>query len=440
MRPAPLPLLLALIWAWPQEPVGPPPGPSELLAEIGLRFSPQALADLLAASPRPSLPPSPGNPWADDLDAARLGQRLFFDPGLSWGGSTNCASCHPPNRLFTNGVMDLRGPEALRRQSPTLVDAAYLPWLGWTGSSDSLWSQALGPLEDVTEHDGNRVAFVHHLAEDPTLSGAYTGVFGPLPSAEERALWPREAKPVPSRPNHRLERAWQGMDAAQQQAASRVLANIGKAIEAYERRLLSGPAPFDAFVAGLSRGDRAARDQFGLAAARGAWVFFERARCQRCHSGPLFSDGDFHDNRAPVLEPERDDPGRALGLAKLAASPFNAWGPFGDPRLPAPQLPAAESQRGLWRTAPLRNLARPGGYTHEGQLPSLAAVIEHYSSLERARPADPTRPAEVEPLHLSAAERADLELFLRSLQGPPPPEDWRQRPRSEPSGEGQVER
>ena len=429
---------LALAGPWLQEPqIQPPlpaPGPADLLAEIGLEFSSAALADLLAASPRPPLPPSPGNPWADDLGAARLGQRLFFDPGLSWGGATHCASCHPPNRLFTNGVMDLRGPEALRRQSPTLVDAAYLPWFGWTGSSDSLWAQALGPLEDVTEHDGNRVAFVHHLAEAPELAASYAALFGPLPSAEERARWPREAKPIPARPSHRLAQAWQAMAPAQQEAASRVLVNIGKAIEAYERRLLSGPAPFDAFVDGLRRGDRGALEAYGPAAARGALVFFERARCQRCHSGPNFSDGGFHDNRAPVLEPEREDPGRALGLAKLAASPFNAWGPFGDPRLPPPALPDAESQRGLWRTAPLRNLSRPGGYTHEGQLHSLSAVIEHYSSLAGARPAEHGRPAEVEPLNLSVDERADLESFLRSLQGPPPPETWRQRPRAEPAG------
>ncbi len=431
-------LLLLLAGPLSQEPEirRPPqgPGPADLLAEIGLGFSPAALADFLAASPRPPLPPSPGNPWADDLGAARLGQRLFFDPGLSWGGATHCAACHPPNRLFTNGVMDLRGPEALRRQSPTLVDAAYLPWFGWTGSSDSLWAQALGPLEDVTEHDGNRVAFVHHLAESPELAASYEALFGPLPSVEERARWPREAKPIPARPNHRLALAWQTMSPAQQEVASRVLVNIGKAIEAYERRLLSGPAPFDAFVEGLRRGDREALDAYGPPAARGAFVFFERARCQRCHSGPHFSDGGFHDNRAPVLEPEREDPGRALGLAKLAASPFNAWGPFGDPRLPPPALPDAESQRGLWRTAPLRNLSRPGGYTHEGQLHSLSAVIEHYSSLAGARPADDGRPAEVEPLNLSVDERADLESFLRSLQGPPPPETWRQRPRTEPAG------
>jgi hypothetical protein len=67
-------------------------------------------------------------------------------------------------------------------------------------------------------------------------------------------------------------------------------------------------------------------------------------------------------------------------------------------------------------------------------LHSLSAVIEHYSSLAGARPAEHGRPAEVEPLNLSVDERADLESFLRSLQGPPPPETWRQRPRTEPAG------
>ena len=37
-----------------------------------------------------------------------------------------------------------------------IAGAAHSPWLFWDGRKDSLWSQALGPLEDAAEHGSNR--------------------------------------------------------------------------------------------------------------------------------------------------------------------------------------------------------------------------------------------------------------------------------------------
>ena len=110
-----------------------------------------------------------------------------------------------------------------------------------------------------------------------------------------------------------------------------IMANIGKALAAYQRRLVSDDSPFDRFMAGDG--------EISESAERGMQLFFGRAECWECHTGPLFSDGEFHNIGIPPTSGGLPrDKGRYGGSAIVRDDPFNAAGAFSD----APQ--------GLWAT------------------------------------------------------------------------------------------
>jgi cytochrome c peroxidase len=117
-----------------------------------------------------SLPPVPADPTnavADSVQAAEFGHRLFFDTRLSGTGGISCSTCHQPERRFTDGLAKGQAIGTSKRNTRSIVGVAYSPWLYWDGRRDSLWSQALSPLEDPAEHGGNRGQYVEFIASDP---------------------------------------------------------------------------------------------------------------------------------------------------------------------------------------------------------------------------------------------------------------------------------
>ena len=116
----------------------------------------------------PKPPQDPTNAFADNKAAADFGHRLFFDTRLSSDGSVACASCHIPELAFTDGRKMAVGVGQTKRNAPTIIGVAYSPWLFWDGRKDSLWSQALGPLENPLEHGTNRKEVVKIILKDPS--------------------------------------------------------------------------------------------------------------------------------------------------------------------------------------------------------------------------------------------------------------------------------
>jgi cytochrome c peroxidase len=389
-------------------------------------FTPDEVRGVLELSPLPPPPADPTNRVADDPRAARLGQFLFFDRRFSSSGQVACATCHQPDHAFTDakqlgdaGLGELR-PEGsakasgrLDRHTPSLFDVAYQRWFFWDGRADSLWAQALRPLEDPREHATSRLAIAHALADDADLSRAYTELFGPLPELGDARRFPPKGKPG--------DAAFDAMAPGDRAAIDRVFANFGKAVEAYERRLVSRDAPFDQFVAAVRAGDAAKqRHSLSAAAREGARLFVGAARCVRCHSGPNFTDREFHDNRVPTLTGEpRRDAGRQNGIATVLADPFNGTGACSD----APNGPADEKLRYLsrvgdhwseFKTPSLRNVAVTAPYMHQGQFATLDEVLDYYNSMERAVPShSPERT--LQPLHFQRDQLAALRAFLESL-------------------------
>ena len=381
-----------------------------------------------ALSPLPAPPPDPTNRFADDPRAAAFGETLFFDPRFSANGAVSCATCHDPDTGFTDGRQLAFGISQGNRHTPTLWNVAHHRWLTWDGRADSLWMQALDPIEDPREMGTNRGRLALEIAESPQLRSAYEAIFGPLPAAALE--WGDAAsRAIGARPRLREEgtldviRHWEAMDPASRDAINQIFVHAGKAIAAYQRTLLRGDAPFDRFVHALNGGETSQLDELSPAAQRGLILFLGKGNCTLCHNGPNFSDGEFHNNSLPTIHGgEPEDPGRYAGTAALKASEFHAAGPYSD----APTGTAAQQVRALkdtseswgeFRTPSLRNLGERGPFMHQGQFSDLDDVIEFYSELEGASGRNHHQEQILVPLRLDDIEKADLRAFLESLEG-----------------------
>jgi len=340
-------------------------------------------AELAAMRLPEKLPASSGNAVADDQDAALFGHAVFFDARLSANQNVRCATCHIPERFFADGKPTSTGLAVVTRNSPSIYTAAWKRWQMWDGRADSLWSQPLLAFENPLEMDFTRLELAHRVAT--TYRAQYEALFGALPDLSQ---FPARGKPG--------DAAFDGLTEEEQLAVNRVVANVGKALEAYERRLALSPGPFDDFLDG---------DDKALSASEreGARVFFS-AGCNDCHSGPQLSDDSFHVVGTPT---ER---GRAQGLETLARSPFNAAGVFHDGAPEVIPSPTAEDE-GAFHTPSLRNVARTGPWGHDGSLGTLEAAVDSHL-----------------PSSVSAADRAALLAFLRALDARDPPSPWNNWP------------
>ncbi len=361
--------------------------PSRPDSVLGSAIDAETLRRARQHSPLPALPASPTNRWADDERAAILGQFLFFDRRLSANGEVSCSTCHDPELSFADGKQLAQGLEVGPRHTPSLWNVAYNRWFFWDGRADTLWSQALGPLESEVEHGMSRVAIAALIRQDPDLRGAYEAVFGALPHSE--------------RPED----------------IDRLFVNVGKAMEAYERKLISRSSRFDRFIAEEESGSSEVNAALTSSELRGLSLFVGAANCRLCHAGPLFSDREFHDTRVPLLDGHRPpDSGRYGGIRSLLGAEFRGAGPFGDdPEHSMPEPVLRGETWGEFKTPTLRNVAKTGPYMHQGQLESLRDVVHFYSTLENARPPHDHGEVTMVPLELSASEIDDIVAFLGTL-------------------------
>lgn len=381
----------------------------------------------------PALPPDPSNRVADDKRAVEFGRRLFFDGGLSANGKVSCASCHVPAKAFTDGLARSRGISETGRSAPSLLGAAYSPWLFWDGRSDSLWSQALGPLESSAEHGGNRLQYARRIASDPDYRADYEALFGALPDLDDRQRFPMRASPVG---DDSAKSQWAAMRAEDRKAVTRIFVNLGKVIAAFERTLLPGASRFDRYVERVLDGDPAGGGELSAEEIAGLRLFIGKAMCVTCHMGPMFTNHGFHNIGAPDPATEKPrfrlplvhlfadkkqvDLGRYQGVKDVKASEFNCLGEYSDAgQDDCAELKFANTQYrdslGMFKVPTLRNVARTAPYMHAGQMADLGEVLRHYNNPPKA----PSGQSELAPLNLNARELAQIEAFLRSLDSQP---------------------
>ncbi len=352
----------------------------------------------MARVPVPSA--SPSNAVADRPEAAALGHGLFEDPSISPAG-VSCASCHDAARAFTDARPRGMGIAEVRRNTPTLLGAAWVRWPFWDGRADSLWAQALGPIESPEEMGSTRLEVAHRIAA--AYRGPYETLFGALPPLEQASRFP--ARGMPGEP------AWEAMDAADREAVTRVFANAGKALEAYQRTLPLPVSPLAAYVGGDF--DALTQDQ------RHGLESYLVAGCAQCHSGPLLTNGAFHSIAMPGVGEGPDlDLGRASAFEALRASPFRAQGAFSDaPGTPDPlarlsTVPAAT--RGAFRTPTLRGIRLSAPYGHAGTFTGLRDVVRHYGHVRTLDP-DPRVAGPPDP-HLREFDDEHIDPIVRFLE------------------------
>lgn len=309
-----------------------------------------------------------------------------------------------------------------RRRTMPIRDAAYSPWLFWDGRKDSLWSQALGPLEDSVEHGGNRTHYVHLLST--YYAREYEAVFGALPDVTGVPL---DAGPLGTADQ---KAAWARQDRSRREAISRAFANMGKAIAAYERTVRHGTTRFDRYVQSMLRGDVAESASFTANEVHGLRLFMGQGQCVSCHNGPLFTDQAFHNTGVPTRPGAAPDHGRRAALSVLRQDEFNCLGPFSDARpeqcdelrFMVEDDPALD---GAFKTPGLRGVAERAPYMHAGQIASLEQAIRHYVSAPRA---DIGRTELArgqvglsgrQPIQLSEDDVHDLAAFLSTLSDVP---------------------
>jgi cytochrome c peroxidase len=422
----------------------------------GVTFTAEERALLQTLSPEtlPPVPPDTSNRWADDPAAARFGQRLFFDASLSGElidsdndgsvnavgrkgdvGKVSCASCHVPE----NGFSDTRtvrqqislGAGWGRRRAPSLLDVGHSKLLMWDGRRDALYNQVFGVIESPVEMNSSRLyaakqIFALHRAEYEALFGAMpplddTQRFPPLAAKETgcRALDETNACPQPMRGAPGDGAEFDSMTAEDQEAVTRIVVNVGKAMGAYQRRLVCGPGRFDRFM----HGEDGALDD---SARRGAALFVGRAKCVSCHSGPFLSDEKFHNvgMRAALVATvflNPNDRGAAEGIPAMIDDPLNVAGAFSDGddgRIPASAGAALE---GSFRTPRLRCVSTRPSFMHTGQVKGLDKAVAFFSRGGDMGGFPGVK--EIERLDLDTGELADLVAFLTALDGPGPSAD-----------------
>jgi len=398
---------------------------SAAVSAIALDFTEAEIRLIRQHTPLGQPPPDPSNRWADDPAAARFGQYLFFDTRLSDRNDVSCATCHDPRRGFATGTARGTGTggHETARHVPTLLNNAYNRWFFWDGRADSAWSQATQPLENPSEQAGDRLQIAHRVSRIAELRAGYEAVFGKLPDLSDTRRFPEHAAPMPH--DSARARAWGAMSAADQQVVDRVFTNLTKAIAAFERKLVSRDSAFDRFAAAV--GSREPVDGFSESAQRGLRLFIGRGNCRLCHSGPNFSDGEFHDTALPRAGGLRDT-GRWGGTRRLLADPFNSAGPYSDGvRPPLRFVYARQDSSGQFKTPTLRDVARTAPYMHTGQFERLRDVLRFYSTREGI-PRTHGEQGIIQRLDLSESELDDLEAFLQTLSGRPLPPELSSQP------------
>ena len=286
-----------------------------------------------------------------------LGRRLFFDPVLSSNGQVSCATCHRPDRGFGDGLPVSTGVSGVRlkRHTPHLFNLAWSRTLFWDGRATSLEQQALEPIRNPAEMGLPGDAAADKLRAIPSYLDAFAEVY------------PKSGV---------------------------TMKNLARALAAFERTLVSNDSAFDRFEAG----DTTAMSERALA---GRELFFGRAKCSTCHSGPQFTDGLFHNTG--VLS---NDQGRAA---------FDRVGEFQMRPYPFFQM------RQAFKTPGLRNVALTAPYQHDGSEETLEKVVRFYNAGGRD-PRSYGKALDIKPLGLTEAQIADLVQFLEALTSPLPPD------------------
>lgn len=293
-------------------------------------------------------------------EKALLGEKLFYDTGLSKNNNRSCASCHNPDKAFTDGLktnLTLSGGN-LPRNTPTLTYASLQNAQFWDLRQLDLEKQSVDVLENTDEMHGSLKDTHKRLLKDDSYTLLFRKAF---PKAKAIEPW-----------------------------------HIQNAIASYVRSLNSFDSRFDKYM----RGDAS---QLTAQEVNGMNIFMGKAKCATCHFTPLFN-GTVPPNYAKT---EHEVVGTPKNVAAKEISPDAGRYVYNK----MPQL------KGAFKTPTLRNVAVTAPYMHNGVYASLEEVIDFYNKgggVGLGYTVD-NQTLPFDSLKLTQKEQEDLVAFMKTL-------------------------
>ncbi len=347
-----------------------------LAFQVGVVFCFTMVIGACSKSPTPyswnlphNIPPPPvpaDNPLTEE--SIILGEKLFFDKGLSASNTISCSSCHDPEHAFAEPKTVSVGAngDALNRNALALVNVAYNASFTWAHNNlESIEKQLMIPL------------FNEHPVE-MGVTGNEKRILKRFEGSEYRALF--EAAYGDDTPN---------------------LNNILKALASYVRSLVSFNSAFDNYA--YAQDDDALTPQ----QLEGLNLFFsERTECFHCHGGLNFTQSSKHS-----FQPFTAQPFHNTGL-------YNEDGKGSYPKsdMGLYSVTHNKDDMGKFRAPTLRNVALTAPYMHDGSIATLDEVIEFYARGGNvAESPNPYRSSFIKSFAITEEEKAALVAFLQSL-------------------------
>ena len=401
-------------------------------AQATLAWNPNELALInslrLRALPQPT---DLSNRFMHIPEAIKLGQALFNSTGLSATGNVSCATCHDRALGFADGKKLGFGSATTKRHTPALTGVAHANWFYWDGRRDSLWAQAVTPIETPGEMDNNRTDAVLYVFSQQGFAAPLLKLTEKQHDFSDTTRFPLAASPFGAG-----KLSWHRMAEHDKQLVNDAFATIGKLIASYEATLQHAPGRFDAWADELLGDGLEAHQQEGseliltpaepLTATEqaGLRLFLDipRTQCLRCHNGPQFTNQGFHNVATSEPLPGTKgshDFGRMRGLQAVLVDPFNCSGSYSDAGTNncehlrfARRQNLGETIDGAFKVPSLRNLRATAPYFHDGRFDTLTTALDHYRNQLGD---DPLRNSEVPDIDLSDTERDQLIAFLLTL-------------------------
>jgi cytochrome c peroxidase len=299
-----------------------------------------------------------------------LGRQLYFDPRVSLDGTVSCATCHNPEKGWTDGPLPTSigiGGQLGGRNAPTVLNTVYGRSMFWDGRAPSLEGQAQGPIQNPIEM--GKQSYKEIIERLRTISG-YTEQF-------QKVF---------------------GTDVT--------LDGLAKAIASFERAwALSGNSKYDKYIKGdmkaLSDSEKRGMELFGIRVDRDddfkTGVALKKAECTSCHNGANFTDEQFHNLGIGWNDQEH----KFADLGRWAIDPIGA------------KTPRA---LGAFKTPTVRDVTRTAPYMHDGSLKTLEAVVEHY---DKGGIPNPALDKDIKKLNLTEQEKKDVIAFMKALTSEP---------------------
>lgn len=305
--------------------------------------------------PLPGVTHPKDNPHSKDK--AELGKALFFDGRLSGTGQAACASCHDPDLAWADGRTTSFGHDRkqLKRNAPSVLNAAFATTLFWDGRAATLEDQAKAVLANKDEMRADEKTVISRLEQKAGYPELFEKAFG------DKAV---------------------------------TLDRTAQAIACFERTLVGGKSRFDAFLSGKS-------ESLTDSEVRGLHLFRTDARCLNCHNGPTLSDGKFHEVGLSYYGRELEDLGRFR-----ATRDAKDVGAFRTPSLRNVGRTAPYMHNGLFELVGVLRMYNTG-------MPTVRRKAD-----QKDDPEFPVKSPLLKSLGLNKQDLADLEAFLLSLDEP----------------------